>query len=136
MLLGQFIDGRQAHWLFLSNGIQTNVYVCNISLKPCVYTHTHSLMHSHTQCESLYVGNGDFCTLDQDGDTYPAIVLSILCEEGSTATYCIEDSCPDVPNTNQSDNSSCAGFSEASGTFCIHATVANTFCCMCLNPKV
>ena len=69
------------------------------------------------QCETLYVGDGRFCTLDQDGDSYPATVLSVICDEGENTSYCRQDLCPDVPNTNPSDDTVCRGFSQSSGTY-------------------
>ena len=103
---------------------------------------------SDVQCETLYVGDGRFCTLDQDGDSYPATVLSVICEEGENTSYCRQDLCPDVPNTDPSSDIVCQGFSQSSGTYSYMNTLLTHFrhsylavigtgyvmvslCCMC-----
>ena len=72
------------------------------------------LLHPHLcslpQCVEPYVGNGTFCALDIDGDSYPAQVPEVICNASNTASYCMKDSCPNVPNTDPDDRRPCDGF--------------------------
>lgn len=60
------------------------------------------------QCTPPYVGDGSLCVLDSDGDGYPALALR-TCSDEDTEMYCMVDTCPTAPNTNQSDTSFCSG---------------------------
>ena len=60
------------------------------------------------QCVSPYVGDGDFCVLDSDADSYPDLKLK-TCGDTDTETYCSADTCPNAPNPVQTDTTPCMG---------------------------
>ena len=64
-----------------------------------------------------YVGDGDYCTLDRDGDTYPEVVPQAICEGNNDISYCQLDLCPNVPNNPASNSTPCQGFDTASGRY-------------------
>ena len=70
-----------------------------------------SLYSHNTQCQTPYVGNGVYCALDEDGDSFPSIVPDPICDINSTQSYCFQDVCPNVPNTSPTDDSPCNGLS-------------------------
>ena len=61
-----------------------------------------------SQCVSPYVGDGNFCVLDSDADSYPDMKLK-TCGDTDTETYCSADTCPNAPNPDQSDTAPCIG---------------------------
>ena len=69
-----------------------------------------------SQCVSPYVGDGNFCVLDSDADSYPDLKLK-TCEDTDTETYCSADTCPNAPNPDQSDTTPCIGDATGNNTF-------------------
>eukprot|EP00731_Ephydatia_muelleri_P004665 Em0002g841a len=70
-----------------------------------------SCLMGRCQCQNIYVGNGESCTVDSDGDGYPDQALD-SCTNGSNSTYCTKDVCPQVynPRQNSSDCQSIPGY--------------------------
>lgn len=71
----------------------------------------------YCQCVTPYVGNGMYCVLDRDGDSFPAVVSEMICKERNEISYCQQDVCPNVPNNPASDSTPCQGFDQSTGTF-------------------
>ena len=44
----------------------------------------------YQQCQTPYVGDGQLCTIDSDGDLYPDVALEINCTTENTEKYCIK----------------------------------------------
>ena len=82
---------------------------------------TYYLISSYaSQCQNPFVGTGRLCTIDSDSDQYPdnAIESEEACNQTGIngPKYCINDTCPDVYNTNQSPQ------------FCITTGCMSTLC--------